>query len=412
MIPEKVQKKATAATAAISKQQVVVEVDARGAELIELSLRIHAHPELGFHEVKAAQWITSYLEEKGFRIERGICQLPTAFRASYGSGKPVIGFLAEYDALPKLGHACGHNIIAACAVGAAVAARGIIEENGGEITVIGTPAEEMKGGKAIMVEREAFAHLNVAMMVHPGTRDTAISRSLACASLEVEYFGRAAHASAHPDDGINALEAMIQAINGINSLRQHIRDKARIHGIITDGGEASNVVPAHAAGSFLVRAEDEAYLEELKQRVINCFMAAALTTGAQLEYHWSPVQYATLRTNLALARTFAANMAALGRIVHPPNLDRGSGSTDMGNVSWVVPSIHPSVAIAPRNVLGHSNEFAAAAASTTGHRGLLDGAKALAMTAVDIITQPALLSEIKEEFQKGRRKLTTKNQGG
>jgi len=379
------------------KRGVSAEVEAQREELIELSLGIHQNPELGFQEVTASRRLTSYLKQNGFKVEKGICQLATAFSGEYGSGKPRTALLAEYDALPELGHACGHNIIAASAVGAGVALKSAIDQLGGSVVVIGTPAEELHCGKGIMVQRGAFDDIDAAMMVHPSIVDVASTQALACISLEVEFIGKAAHAAALPEDGINALEAMILAFNGINSLRQHIRDEARIHGIITKGGEAANVVPAHAAGNFLVRTEDEAYLDELKGKVLNCFKAASLASGARLEYKWSEVYYAPLRVNMALAEVFSKNLEALGRKVAPPP-NRAFGSTDMGNVSTVVPSIHPTVAIAPIEVLPHSPEFCSAAASEMGHRGLIDGAKALAMTVVDLIAQPEVMARIKEEF--------------
>ncbi|MFC2062936.1 M20 family metallopeptidase [Chloroflexota bacterium] len=381
------------------KTTVVSEVETRRSELGELSRKIHANPELGFQETRAAGWLAQYLEENGFSVERGVCEMPTAFRASYGKGKPAIAILAEYDALPDLGHACGHNIIAACAVGAGVAARVAADRFGGSIIVIGTPAEELYGGKIIMVGRGAFTGLDAAMIVHPGTDDTAVTQALACQSLKVEFFGRAAHAAAQPEAGINALEAMLQSFTAINSLRQHIKDKARIHGIITHGGEATNVVPAYSAGSFLVRAEDDAYLNELKQKVINCFTGAATATGARLEYKWEDRRYAPMRSNLALAQLFSRNLESLGRRVTAADPCRTFGSTDMGNVSQVVPSIHPFVAIAPEGVGHHTTQFAAAAASEAGVKGLLDAAKALAMTAVDLLASPELASRVEEEFR-------------
>jgi len=332
-------------------------------------------------------------------MERGICELPTAFRGSYGRGKPAIAILAEYDALPNLGHACGHNLIAAGAVGAGIASKLAIDQFGGSILVVGTPAEELYGGKAIMADRGAFNNLDMAMMVHPGAHDTATTRALACQALEVEFFGKAAHAAARPEAGINALEAMLNSFAAINSLRQHIKDKARIHGIITDGGEAANVVPAYSAGSFLVRAEDDAYLGELKQRVINCFIGAATASGARLEYRWGGIRYAPLRNNLTLARLFRQNMQSLGRRVKFSDPSQAFGSTDMGNVSQLVPSIHPRVAIAPEEVLVHSPQFTEAAASEAGIKGLLDGAKALAMTVVDLVANPEIVIKVKEEFQ-------------
>ena len=381
------------------KASVIGEIDARRHKLSELSLKIHSNPELGFQEVKAATWLTRYLEENGFSIQRGICELPTAFRGSYGQGKPAIAILAEYDALPNLGHACGHNLIAACAVGAAIASKPAIDQFGGSILAIGTPSEEKGGGKVIMAKKGAFDNLDIAMMVHPGVRNTAITHSLACQPLDVEFFGKEAHAATHPEAGINALEAMISSFAAINSLRQHIKDKARIHGIITDGGEAANVVPAHSAASFLLRAEDDAYLDKLKQKVINCFIGAATASGARLEYRWEEIYYAPLRNNLTLARLFWQNMQSLGRRGQLFNKKNSFGSTDMGNVSQLVPSIQPLIAIAPARVSTHSPQFASAAASETGIKGMLDAAKALAMTVVDLVANAEIVTKVKEEFE-------------
>jgi len=380
------------------KAQIISEVDAHRDQLSELSLEIHSNPELGFQEVKAAAWLSQYLGENGFSIEQGVCELPTAFRGSYGQGKPAIAILAEYDALPNLGHACGHNIIGACAVGAGVASKLAIDRFGGSILVIGTPSEEQGGGKMIMAERGAFSDIDIAMMVHPGVHDTAVVQALACEALEVEFFGKAAHASARPHMGINALEAMINSFTAINSLRQHIRDKARIHGIITDGGEAANIIPDHAAARLLVRAEDDAYLDELKQRVINCFIGAAAASGARLEYKWGDTRYAPLRNNLTLARLFQQNMQLLGREMQFTHPNDALASTDMGNVSQLVPGIQPFVAVAPVEVSTHSPQFASAAASESAVRGLLDAAKALAMTVVDIVASSEIVIKIKGEF--------------
>ena len=379
-----------------TKSDAVKKVDAQINKLIVLSHKIHEHPETGFNEIKASKWLSDYLEKNGFDIECGICELPTAFRGSYGNGRPHIALMAEYDALPEIGHACGHNIICTAAVGAAVAAKFAVDQYGGSIIVIGTPAEEIYGGKSIMTERGGFSDIDIAMIVHPSTSNVASNRSLACITLNVEFFGKAAHAAVLPEEGINALEAMILSFNGINSLRQHIREKARIHGIITKGGDAPNVVPAYTAGSFLVRAIDDAYLEELKGKVINCFKAASLATGAKLKYRWKDY-YAPLIINQTLSQVFANNMRALGREPQPMP-EKGFGSSDVGNVSRVVPTIHPEVAIAPRNISLHSSEFAEAAVSAEGDCGLIDGAKALALTAVDLLADKALVRKIKGEF--------------
>ncbi len=380
------------------KTTVVSEIDTRHPQLRELSLKIHSNPELGFQEVKAADWLTQYLEEHGFSIERGICEIPTAFRGSYGRGKPAIAILAEYDALPDLGHAYGHNLIATSAVGAGIASKSAIDRLGGSVFVIGTPAEELHGGKAIMVDRGAFDNLDAVMMVHPGTHDIATIEALACQALEVEFLGKTAHSAAKPEAGINALEAMLQSFAAINSLRQHIKSKARIHGIITDGGQAANVVPDHSAGSFLVRAEDDPYLDELKQRVLNCFIGAATATGARLEYRWADIRYAPMRSNLTLAQLFMQNMQFLGRKMQLSDPTDVFGSTDIGNVSQLVPSIHPFVAIAQGELVTHSPQFATAAASEAGIQGLLDAAKAMAMTVVDLVANPETVTKVKAEF--------------
>ncbi|MFC2017685.1 M20 family metallopeptidase [Chloroflexota bacterium] len=383
------------------RERVLEEVEAHRAELVDLSLRIHAHPEPGLAEKKASAWLAEYLEGKGFEVERGFCDLPTSFRASYGQGKPLIAFLAEYDALAELGHACGHNIIAASAAGAGVAARAAVDAAGGGILVIGTPGEERYGCKELMLERGGFSDVDVAMMIHPGTRDVVVPPVLACASLEVEFFGKAAHAAACPEEGINALEALIQAYNNVNSLRQHIAEGSRVHGIITDGGEAANIVPSHSSAFFLVRSDDMNYLEELKGRVLDCFTAASISSRARLEYRWGEVTYAPLLHNRVLARLFTQNLESLGREVSPAN-PRYAFSTDMGNVSQVVPALHPIIAIADPLVSQHSPEFAAVAASEGGNRGLMDGAKALALTAVDLITSPEVMVVVREEFRMAR----------
>jgi len=382
------------------KLKVKDSVELQRQQLTQLSLNIHDNPELGFEEEKAATWLTSYLEENGFNVERGIAGLATAFRATYGQGSPRIALLAEYDALPKMGHGCGHNIIATSAVGAAVASKSIIDQLGGRVVVLGTPGEEVFGGKIDMVKAGAFEEMDVAMIVHPDVRNMVTIQALACSSLEVEFFGQPAHAAAQPYKGVNALEAMILAFNSINSLRQHIKGEARIHGIITDGGEAPNIVPAHSAAVFLIRAPDNEYLAELKGKALNCFTGASVANGARLEYRWRDRSYAPMKNNATLAGLFKQNLESLGRQVEAFDPRFGFGSTDMGNVSQVVPSIHPTIAIASPEVLIHTPEFASAAASETGHEGLMDAAKAMAMTVADIL-QPGMLDKIKREFCSG-----------
>jgi metal-dependent amidase/aminoacylase/carboxypeptidase family protein len=254
-----------------------------------------------------------------------------------------------------------------------------------------------------MADKGAFNEVDMAMMVHPGTFDSSITKSIACQTLDVEFFGKAAHAAAQPDAGINALEAMISSFTAINSLRQHISDSSRIHGIITDGGDAANIVPAHSAAIFKVRAEDDSYLEELKKKVLNCFIGAATTTGARLKYQWADMRYATMRNNKTLAGLFSQNFRYLGRFEHPISHKIPFGSTDMGNISHLIPCIHALISIAPKGIANHSIEFAEAAASKEGIEALIDAAKSMAMTAVDLVTTPNIVKQVKGEFAEGEQ---------
>jgi amidohydrolase len=382
------------------KSRACAAVDADAEPLIALSHRIHAHPELAFNEVQASAWVSAYLRERRFAVTAGHGGLPTAFRAVAGEGRPAVAILAEYDALPGIGHGCGHNIIATAAAGAGAGVAAVIDQMRGSVQVIGTPAEEVYGGKVAMIREGAFDGLDAAIMTHPGTRDAVVAKALACAELRVEFHGREAHAAAQPERGINALEAMILAYNAINSLRQHMRRTARVHGVITDGGQAPNIVPGHSAASFLVRAEDDAYLEELKVRVAACFEAGATATGATLDLQWNINQYAAMNTNPALAEVCRRNLALVGRDVADDENPRPLGSTDMGNVSKILPGIHPTVAIAPLEVNGHSPEFAWYAVSEAGDRAVIDGAKALAMTAIDILADGDLRQRMRADFER------------
>ena len=375
------------------------EINAHRQELTALSLRVHGNPELSLEEEQSARWLGKYLEGKGFAVTGGSYGLPTAFEAVYGRGDPHIGIMAEYDALPGIGHACGHNIIATAALGAGVAARMVADALGGTIHVIGTPGEEGQGGKILMANNGAFSNLDAAMMVHPGSHNMAGCLALAVAVLEVEFFGRAAHAAAAPDRGINALEAMIVSFNAINSLRQHLRDGSRIHGIITDGGQAPNIVPAHSAGVFYVRAMEDRYLEELKEKVIDCFQAGSRATGSRLEHRWSEAQYSTMTNNPVMSRLFAQNLQALGRTMEPYE-DKTFGSTDMGNVSFITPSIHPIIAVSPPGVPIHTVEFESYAKSEAAHQAMVDGATAMAWTIVDLMSEPSSLAQAREAFRK------------
>ena len=384
------------------KTCVVAEVDARRDELIRISDTIHANPELAFQEFEAVATLTSVLEREGFTVQRGVAGLETAFVASYTSQKgdrPVVALLAEYDALAGLGHACGHNIIGTASVGAALAVQSVLDQLPGTIQAVGTPAEEGGGGKIIMVEAGVFDGVDVAMMVHPSTRTMTRRTSLACYELKMEFFGQAAHAAASPDKGINALDACILAYNNISALRQQLTDDIRIHGIITHGGLAPNIIPDYTAAKFLVRAAEKDDSLAVLAKVEDCARAGALATGAEIKLTRGEKYYANMIPSTVLADLFDANLTALGREVQLPLSNERMGSTDMGNVSHVVPALHPYVTIAPEEVAGHSPEFRAAAASPEGHAGLLDAAKALAMTAVDLFSNPDLVDAAWEEHQ-------------
>jgi amidohydrolase len=380
------------------KIDAISSIDGDQNELLALSHKIHENPELGFEEYKASTWLASYLENKDFQIEKEFAGLATAFKATYGKGKPNIALVAEYDALPKLGHACGHNIIATASTAAAVALRPVADKFGGTITLIGTPAEEIHGGKIDMIRTGAFSDLDIAMMVHPASVNSATINALALNNLRVEFTGKPAHAAAQPHKGINALDALLLSFNNINALRQQIRQDCRIHGIITDGGESPNIIPSHSAGTFIVRSMDDTYLEELKTRVIKCFEGAAQATNAGLNYSWEDKMYSAMKNNMTLAEAFDKNMRSLGRTMEDMSHPLMIGSTDMGNVSQIVPSIHATVAIVSSDIAIHTEEFKKAAISTAGDTGLLDAAKTMTMTIIDVLENRDLLNKIKQEF--------------
>jgi amidohydrolase len=382
------------------KERVVAEVEARREVLIEISDTIHANPELGFKEFATAALLTSVLEEHGFEVERGVAGMETAFVATLCAqdGGPTVAFVAQYDALPGLGHACGHNIIGAAAVGAGLATRAVLPQLAGRIQVIGTPAEETGGGKVIMVDAGVFDTVDAAMMIHPSGRNAVGRKSLTACPVSVEFFGRPAHAAVKPDEGINALEAMLLTFSGINALRQHLRDGVRIHGIITHGGDAANIVPEYTSADLLVRAADTPYALEVLKRVEACAQGAALATGAQLEFKQSGPRYDARMPNPELVDLFKENMLALGQEVEVATGKERMASSDIGNVSQVVPTISPGIAIGPDDLGTHTVAFREAGASAAGHEGLLTAAKAMAMTALDLLAEPPNMAAVRRAF--------------
>jgi amidohydrolase len=300
--------------------------------------------------------------------------------------------LCEYDALPGIGHACGHNVIAAAGLGAGLAAAALADEAGGRVVILGTPAEEGGGGKVLLLERGAFAGAHAAMMVHPSPYESPAMPIIAITQFTVRYTGRAAHASAYPEEGVNAADALVVAQTAIGLLRQHLRPSDRVHGIVTKGGEAANIVPAETTATYMVRAQTIQELDEVYAKVARCFEAGALATGATLEIGADGVPYTEMRHDEALVELYRRNAEALGRVFPAPDElpRRGPGSTDMGNVSLVVPSIHPTVAIQTDGAVNHQPEFAAACVRPSADRAVLDGAVALAWTAIDAAADPAV----------------------
>jgi amidohydrolase len=366
--------------------------------MVDLSHRIHANPETGFEEVKAAAWISEILSAEGFRVTMGVGDLPTAFRATAGSGPLHVAFCAEYDALPCIGHACGHNIIAAAAVGAGITASAVADEVGLTITVMGTPAEEKGdgGGKILLLEKGAFAGIHAAMMVHPTPHDALMPKIIAASMFEVQYTGKEAHASAFPELGINAADALTIAQTGIGLLRQHILPTDRIHGIITYGGDAPNIVPAYATARYIVRGETLADLEKLRSRVYRCFEAGALATGAQLKIVGGDRPYAQMIHDPEIAAYYRRNAELLGRVFPAP--DTGAqkvvASTDMGNVSLVIPAIHPMIGIKSLPATNHQRDFTEQCVTDSADRAVHDGALGMAWTAIDLANDSALRSRL------------------
>ncbi len=382
--------------------KINARIDEVADELIEISHAIHANPELAFKEHFAAETLTASLARHHLDPELGVFTLDTAFEARVqGTDESAtVAILAEYDALPGIGHACGHNIIATTALGATLGLSAVTETLPGTVRLLGTPAEERGGGKELMARDGAFDGVDAALMIHPAGVNLTTMPCICVAEVEVIYHGKSAHASAMPHKGINALDGVLLAYQAISNLRQHIRGTERIHGIISEGGSAPNIVPDRTAAQFYVRAANENHLAKLKPRVQACFEAGAKGSGCEVEVNWANVDYLDLNTNWPLADQFQAHAEGLGRefLAHDEALKFGAGSTDMGNVSHRVPSIHPMLAVAPPNVVIHNPEFAEWAASDKGDQAVIDGAKALALTAADFLLSPPLQAQAKHAY--------------
>lgn len=385
------------------QQRIVDEIHIQRDKYIEISHEIHAKPEIGNQEFFACELLTNTLTQAGFSIEKAVAGHETSFIARKKSTKkegPTIAFLAEYDALPGLGHACGHNLIGTISTAAAISLSGLLEEVGGEVVVLGTPAEE--GGangsaKASFVKHNLLEDIDACLIIHPANKTGVTGNSLAVDPLDFEYIGKTAHAAASPEKGINALDAVIQLFNGINALRQHVTTDVRIHGIITHGGEAPNIVPGYAKARFFIRAATRKTCSEVTERVKAIAQGAALATGAKLNVIAFQNEVDNLLINRVFDELFAESANSLGLKIDTET-EKGLGSTDAGNISQVVPTIHPHIKIGPSTLVGHTKEFCVAAASEEGDEALILGAKVLAVTALRLFTDKEKLQEIKDEF--------------
>ena len=389
-----------------ARAAAVAAVDAAAPDLVELSRFIHANPEIALQEEKCSAACADFLARHGFAVERGVAALPTAFTARAGAGAPVIAYLSEYDALPGLGHGCGHNLIAIAGIGAGLGLSAALGTGGvsGAVRVFGTPAEEAVGGKVIMARAGVFADVAAAMGAHPGTSDATCptvegsGSSLACEEVRIAYHGQAAHAAGDPYNGINALNAVIEVFNGINALRQHVKSDARLHGIITHGGQAANVVPDYARAEFFVRAATVDYMDQLIEQVRQIAQGAALITGARLEFEVSGLANYDMITNYTLARQLKRNLDEVGLQMPDAMPEPASGSSDWGNVSYIVPSVETAYPILDRVCTWHSPDVVAASDSELGYANTLRVARAMALTGVDLLADPGLLAAVRAEF--------------
>ena len=379
------------------KREIVAFVERRKDDFCAIADELFRHPETGLDEVRSSALLAGFLVREGFRVTRGEAGLPTAFRAEYGEGEPAIVLIAEMDALPVMGHACGHNVIAAAAIGAAAALRSFLPADAARIVVLGTPAEEIGVGKVEMIRHGLFDDISFALMVHPSSRRYVIKEYLGLAKVRFTFFGKPAHAAAYPEEGINALDAVLQTFNAINALRQQLRQDVRVHGIVTEGGIAPNIIPERAAAYFYVRADDLAELERVKGRVVACAEGAATATGCRLQVEDDPRVLAPLKVNRTFSALYSAQLAYLGLQESDAPADKNRGSSDIGNVSQIVPTIHPHVPIGD-GIQIHSEEFARATVSERGRAAVAEGAAALALTAVELVLRPEIREKIRAEF--------------
>ena len=375
------------------------EADRLEGLITGMSDAIYRTPELGLKEFNTSGLMQDALKAAGYSIEADIAGMPTAFSARLGSGSPVVALLAEMDALPGIGHGCGHNIAGCASIGAGIALSKVLPTSGiqGTVLVLGTPAEELGKGKIYMLSAGVFKDVDAAMMVHGSSRRMVVKHFLGLIRLNISFKGRSSHASAYPEEGINALDAVIQTFNSISALRQQFRPDVRVHGIITDGGKAPNIIPDAAAASFYVRANDLRELESIKRRVIKCAEGAAISTGCTFQADESGELNAPMKINMAFIEAYRRilKMLNLPEDSSPP--DKNVGSSDIGNVSQVCPTIHPHVPIMP-GINIHTCDFADATITPDGHRALMEGVRSLGLTAIELFSNPSTLKAVKDDF--------------
>ncbi len=369
--------------------------------LTDLSDDFFGNPELGLKEEKTTAKMQALLKEAGFSVEPGIAGMPTAFRATIGTGSPRIALLAEMDALPEIGHGCGHNVAGTASVGAGVALAAVLPKylkpGSGTLIVLGTPAEELGKGKIEMCKAGIFNDIDAAMMVHGSSKRKVVKNFLGLVRLNFVFHGKTSHAAAYPEEGINALDALILFFNSIALLRQQLRGDVRIHGIITDGGKAANIIPDRAAACFYVRAKDLTELSSVRERVISCAKGAAQSTGCTVEIAEVGDLNAPMKINMAFADVYRRSLKHLGLSEEYDAPEKSAGSSDIGNVSQIIPAIHPHVPLRP-GINIHTREFAQATCSPDGHRALMEGVKALGLTALELFFDGGALAAVKKDF--------------
>lgn len=385
------------------REKAKAQVDAMRSRIIEMAEHIFNHPEIGQKEYEAQKYLASELEKNGFKVQKGAGGLETSFKAEFDTGKdgPVVAFITEYDALPKMGHACHHHIIASSGVNSAIVMSRLAGDMCGKVVCMGTPAEELMDAKGMMIRNGAFSGIDAGLMFHGGGRNSTNLICLAVDGLEFSYRGKAAHAAAAPHEGINALDALIMLFNSINALRQQLKEDVRIHGNIIKGGDAVNIIPETAVARFYVRSRQRRYLNEVVEKVKNCGRGAALQTGAELEISVFEDQGNDLLKNTALIEEFEQNFASLGETIDPePFL---LGSSDIGNLSYYMPVLHPMVRTAVEGCALHTEEFLSYGKSDVAYNGMLTGMKAVLMTAVKVLMDTDFLSRMKDEFAENTR---------